>query len=103
MTIHHDKLAYGRLAKTSEDLTEDKILEMLNNLSQSENNRREDGKMKFRKKRGKKDITATGDFADTETGPATEDFGEVEEGGGEIAESVSIAEDGGSDGGDDGE
>lgn len=29
MTIHHDKLAYGKLAKTSEELTDEQILKML--------------------------------------------------------------------------
>ncbi len=33
MTIHHDKLAYGRLQKTSEDLTDARITEMLKQLS----------------------------------------------------------------------
>lgn len=29
MTIHHDKLAYGKLQKTSEELTDEKILKMI--------------------------------------------------------------------------
>lgn len=29
MTIHHDKLAYGKLQKTSEELSEEQILKML--------------------------------------------------------------------------
>ena len=33
MTIHHDKLAYGRLAKTSEEMTDGQIQDMLKNLS----------------------------------------------------------------------
>lgn len=32
MTIHHDKSAYGRLAKTSEELSEEKLEEMLKKL-----------------------------------------------------------------------
>jgi len=29
MTIHHDKLAYGKLRPTSEELSEEEILKML--------------------------------------------------------------------------
>lgn len=36
MAIHHDKPAYGKLAKTSEELTEEKLLEMLKKLKQEE-------------------------------------------------------------------
>ena len=36
MTIHHDKLAYGKLAKTSEELSEEKISEMLKKLEEEE-------------------------------------------------------------------
>lgn len=36
MTIHHDKMAYGRLAKTSEELTDDDIFKMLENLNGGE-------------------------------------------------------------------
>ena len=32
MTIHHDKLAYGKLAASREDLSEERILEMLGEL-----------------------------------------------------------------------
>lgn len=32
MTIHHDKKAYGRLAKTSEELSDEKILSMIKEL-----------------------------------------------------------------------
>ena len=32
MTIHHDKLAYGKLASAREDLSDDKLLEMLSEL-----------------------------------------------------------------------
>ena len=34
MTIHHDKLAYGKLASMQEDMTEDKLLKMLKTLSE---------------------------------------------------------------------
>ena len=34
MTIHHDKLAYGKLASMQEDMSEDKLLKMLQNLSE---------------------------------------------------------------------
>ena len=36
MTIHHDKLAYGKLAPGSEELSEDKIFEMLAQLGEKE-------------------------------------------------------------------
>lgn len=34
MTIHHDKLAYGKLASQSEELSEEKLLEMLSLLEE---------------------------------------------------------------------
>ena len=34
MTIHHDKLAYGKLASMKEDLSEDELLKMLKSLSE---------------------------------------------------------------------
>lgn len=34
MTIHHDKLAYGKLAAAREDLTDERILEMLGELEE---------------------------------------------------------------------
>lgn len=34
MTIHHDKLAYGKLAASREDLSEERILEMLGELEE---------------------------------------------------------------------
>ncbi len=34
MTIHHDKMAYGKLAPSSEELTDEKIAEMLAKLSE---------------------------------------------------------------------
>ncbi len=36
MTIHHDKMAYGKLEKTSEELSEEKIAEMLKKLKSGE-------------------------------------------------------------------
>ena len=36
MTIHHDKLAYGRLARTSEDMTDGQIADMLKELAGDE-------------------------------------------------------------------
>lgn len=38
MTIHHDKLAYGKLAKTSEEMTEDELLKMLAELNGDDEN-----------------------------------------------------------------
>lgn len=51
MTIHHDKLAYGKLAKTSEELTEEKLLEMLKKLKEEEE---QNGKDKSTEKEDKK-------------------------------------------------
>lgn len=36
MTIHHDKLAYGKIAGTKEELTDEQILEMLSALCEDE-------------------------------------------------------------------
>ena len=36
MTIHHDKLAYGKLASQSEELSEQDILAMLEQLNEQE-------------------------------------------------------------------
>lgn len=36
MTIHHDKLAYGKLASTREDLSEEKLAQMLKALSEED-------------------------------------------------------------------
>ena len=36
MAIHHDKMAYGKLAKTSEELSEEKLAEMLKRLNSEE-------------------------------------------------------------------
>ena len=33
MTIHHDKLAYGKLASTQESVSEDRLAEMLKKLN----------------------------------------------------------------------
>lgn len=37
MTIHHDKLAYGKLAPTSENLSEERLKQMLAELNGGEN------------------------------------------------------------------
>lgn len=36
MTIHHDKLAYGKLAPNMEELSEEEILKMLETLNEEE-------------------------------------------------------------------
>lgn len=36
MTIHHDKICYGKLVKTSEELSQEKLDEMLNKLRKDE-------------------------------------------------------------------
>ncbi len=38
MTIHHDKLAYGKLASLSEELSEEKLLQMLKELDDDNEN-----------------------------------------------------------------
>ena len=42
MTIHHDKLAYGKLAKTSEEMSEDELLKMLSELNSDEDGEEEE-------------------------------------------------------------
>ena len=42
MTIHHDKLAYGKLASMKEEMSEDELLKMLKTLS--EEDEKESGK-----------------------------------------------------------
>lgn len=39
MAIHHDKLAYGKLAPTREELSENDILKMLERLNADEENK----------------------------------------------------------------
>ena len=36
MTIHHDKLAYGKLASLTEEFSEEQLLAMVNSLSSEE-------------------------------------------------------------------
>lgn len=36
MVIHHDKLAYGKLASPSEEMTEEEIAQMLKQLNREE-------------------------------------------------------------------
>ena len=54
MTIHHDKLAYGKLQSNMEELSEDKLNEMLKQLSEDENsekdNKPEEKSKKIQKK-----------------------------------------------------
>ena len=60
MTIHHDKLAYGKLAASHEDLSEERILEMLGELEEygdedrsagAESDRKEERKRKTENKK----------------------------------------------------
>ena len=46
MTIHHDKLAYGKLASSMEELSEEEILKMLEELEEEEENKDEPTKNK---------------------------------------------------------
>ncbi len=41
MTIHHDKLAYGKLKPNMEELSEDKLFEMLSLLNEGEEEEQE--------------------------------------------------------------
>lgn len=42
MTIHHDKLAYGKLATLSEELSEEKLLQMLKELDDGKENEQDE-------------------------------------------------------------
>lgn len=52
MTIHHDKMAYGRLASSREELSEERLAQMLKALNEgekqtvSEKNEQKDGEEK---------------------------------------------------------
>lgn len=41
MTIHHDKMAYGNLASMKEELSEEKLLKMLEKLNGEEEKKEE--------------------------------------------------------------
>lgn len=43
MTIHHDKLAYGKLASSMEETSEERIAQMLKELADNEQDQNEDG------------------------------------------------------------
>lgn len=51
MTIHHDKLAYGKLQPTSEELSEEEILKMLKEIKEEE-----DGKEKKEEDKNNKNL-----------------------------------------------
>lgn len=42
MTIHHDKLAYGKIASAKEELSEDEILKMLEELNDDTEEKKEE-------------------------------------------------------------
>ena len=52
MTIHHDKLAYGKLASLTEEFSEDRLLEMVNSLSEEEENAESEAENSEEKERG---------------------------------------------------
>lgn len=54
MTIHHDKAAYGKLAKTSEELSEEKIAQMLKKLAGEDGDPSRNGE---EGKKAEKDLT----------------------------------------------
>lgn len=49
MTIHHDKLAYGKIAANSEELSEEEILKMLAELNEEEEENTEEDPAKNNK------------------------------------------------------
>ncbi|MDE7082906.1 MAG: hypothetical protein K2O89_04295 [Clostridia bacterium] len=55
MTIHHDKLAYGRLARTSEEMTDKQVEEMLKALAEEGEKEERGTEEKPRSKGGKKE------------------------------------------------
>ena len=46
MTIHHDKLAYGKIASNMEELSEEEILKMLESIKEEEEKEEEAAKNK---------------------------------------------------------
>ena len=52
MTIHHDKLAYGKLASLTEEFSEERLLEMVNSLSEEEENAESEAEISGQKERG---------------------------------------------------
>lgn len=46
MTIHHDKLAYGKIAVTKEELTDEQILKMLATLQEDDNEQNDNAEEK---------------------------------------------------------
>ena len=46
MTIHHDKLAYGKLASSMQEMSEEEILKMLENLYEEEEGESEENSSK---------------------------------------------------------
>lgn len=44
MTIHHDKLAYGKLASAREDISDERLMEMLAEIETYENGDETDGR-----------------------------------------------------------
>lgn len=54
MTIHHDKLAYGKLASMQEEMSEEKLLKMLETLSEEgEDSEEKNDKTAISEKAGK--------------------------------------------------
>ncbi len=55
MTIHHDKLAYGKLASLTEDFSEERLIEMAKKLSEnSETEPAEEGSEKSDREKKRK-------------------------------------------------
>lgn len=51
MTIHHDKLAYGKLAPTKKELSEDEVLKMLEKLNGYEEEKEENATEKEKREK----------------------------------------------------
>ena len=55
MTIHHDKLAYGKLAKLNEELSEERLAQMIKELNGEEEEEQREENPTSTKSNSKKD------------------------------------------------
>ncbi len=51
MTIHHDKMAYGKLAASAEEMNEEDILEILNQLNEQPEEKEEENDISHTQKK----------------------------------------------------
>lgn len=47
MTIHHDKMAYGKLASAREEISEERLLEMLGELAETQESDKQEKEKKI--------------------------------------------------------